>query len=181
MNISHNKIIGLSIGTLVLVAVATAGIYSVLPKAQSPMIQAGAIGLPPIVTDYEPQSAWMEEGLNPDEMQLDLTEPDPSAASTAPVWQDIDGIIRQHVHTRYNDMMPCYARALEDQDIQGRVDIRFGVAADGHVALVKVTHSELRSPETEDCLVEVARAWRFPATGRANLTQFDSDFRFSYE
>jgi len=178
MNVSHKLVIGISIGILAMVSLGTVVIYSMLPKSPTPMIHAGAIGLPPMQTDYEPRSAWMEDGLNPDEMQLDLSEPDPASA---PVWHDIDGIIRQHVHTRYNDMMPCYAQALEEHDIQGRVDIRFGVAADGHVALVRVTHSELRSPETEDCLVEVARSWRFPATGRSHLTQFDSDFRFSYQ
>lgn len=181
MQPSHRLIIGVSAAVMLLVGGATAGIFFfVLPHTSADSQTLNAIEMPGASAPYEPQSAWVEDGLDPEVLQLDLSGPEVEAPANSP-WEDLDGVIRQHVHTRYNDLMPCYAKALEDEDLAGRVDIRFGVAPDGHVALVKVTGSELRSPETEDCLVDVARSWKFPPTGKSHLTQFDSDFRFSYD
>lgn len=88
-------------------------------------------------------------------------------------------IMRQRQHT----LMPCYGQGLEEDDtLQGAVKMAFGVARDGHVAIVRVTGSTLRHRGVEDCFVEIARRWRFPqAAGGPPLRRFETSFRFVYE
>lgn len=126
---------------------------------------------------YEPQSEYIEEGLDPEVTRFDLGGEAGAADGTV----DVDRLVSQHVRQNQNSLMPCYAEALQEQDLQGRVDMEFGIAPDGRVALVRVTDSTLRSPTTEDCLVDVARTWSFDKTGRETLTRFKTDFGFYYE
>lgn len=130
------------------------------------------------VDDYEPTSAWIEEGLDPDVTTFGFGGP--AAEPSGPELSE--GQIHQLVNARQADLMGCYASALEeDQDLKGRVDFQFGIAPDGHVAMVRVTGSTLASKPTEDCMVEQARSWSFPATNRSVLMKFDTDFTFTYE
>lgn len=131
-----------------------------------------------LVDEYEPTSEWIEEGLDPDVTTFGFGGPavDPSGPELS------EGQIQQLVNARQADLMGCYASALEeDQDLKGRVDFQFGIAPDGHVAMVRVTGSTLASTPTEDCMVEQARTWSFPATNRSVLMKFDTDFTFTYE
>ena len=178
MQKSHKLI---AIGALALMgamALGTAAIlkFVVLQPSSGPKVSAMlSNSIAAIPNDYEPTSSWMEDGLNPDVAHLDLSD------GQSDQWRDLDEEIRREVHSRYNDLIPCYAKALEQEDLAGRVDLRFGIAPDGHVAMVEVIHSELESKPTEDCLVEAARHWTFPETGRSNLTKFESDFTFTYQ
>lgn len=127
-------------------------------------------------TKYKPQSKWIEEGLDPDVSTFEMAAP--------PLHQDrIDNDIMVHafVQDHYADLMPCYQTALEEEDVSGRLDMRFGVKPDGTIALVEVIGSELENPALENCAVETARHWRLPPTGKENLMKFNADFIFSYE
>ncbi len=127
-------------------------------------------------TQYKPQSRWMEEGLDPDVSTFEMAAP--------PLHEkriDDDAMVHTFVQNHYADLMPCYQAALDEEDVAGRLDMRFGVKTDGTIALVEVIASELESPVLEDCAVETARHWRLPPTGKENLMKFDADFRFSYE
>jgi hypothetical protein len=127
---------------------------------------------------YEPTSEWIEPGLDPEVTNLAMgggeREPDPNLPEV------FSGrAIQQVMNAHQQELVRCYADGLEvDPDLAGRVFFDFGVAPDGHVAMVRVTSSKLRSKETEDCFVEKARHWSFPATRRSVLTRFDTDFNF---
>ena len=129
--------------------------------------------------DYEPTSQWIEEGLDPDVTTFGFGGNTPAEPS-GPELSEYQ--IQELVYAKQADLMGCYAAALqENEDLQGKVDFQFGVAPDGHVAMVKVTGSTLASKPTEDCMVAQARTWSFPKTNRASRMKFDTDFTFVYE
>ena len=81
--------------------------------------------------------------------------------------------IQAEIDAHQSELIECYAEGLErDDEMSGRVDFHFRIAPDGHVALIKVTHSELRDPDTEECFVETMAAWDFPATSQQALIKF---------
>lgn len=127
------------------------------------------------VAPYTPQSRWLEEGLDPEVSTFEF------AAQHQQTQVDNDAMVEGFVQDHYADLMPCYATALESQDLAGRLDMRFGVKPDGTIALVEVIGSELEDPTLEDCAVETARHWRLPPTGKETLMKFNADFSFSYE
>ena len=131
---------------------------------------------------YEPTSAYIEEGLDPDVTTFGFGGKGGEPAAE-PAGRELSEYELQNlVYEKQNSLMSCYADALADNpDLQGKVDMQFGIAPDGHVAMVKVTGSTLRSKTTEDCLVEQSRSWAFPATNRSTLMKFDTDFTFVYE
>jgi hypothetical protein len=127
---------------------------------------------------YEPTSGWIEEGLDPNVTTFGFEGKTPEP--TGPPMDERQ--VQSLVYAKQNSLMQCYADALaENPDLQGKVFLKFGIAPDGHVAMVKVTDSSLRSKPTEDCLVEKARTWDFPQTNRSTLLQFETDFTFVYE
>ena len=91
-----------------------------------------------------------------------------------------ESVVQEVMYAHQEDMIGCYAEGLEqDETLAGEVKFHFRVAKDGHVALVKITSSGLRHKDTEDCLVDAARRWSFPATGQAGLAKFDTSFEFA--
>lgn len=128
---------------------------------------------------YQPTSVWMEDGLDPNVTKFGFD----GKATKNPTGREVsEADVYAMVQEKHHSLMPCYAKGLEeDDDLQGKVDMRFGIAPDGHIAMVKVTRSTLRSKSTEDCFVQAARKWGFPATGRSTLMKFDTDFTFVYE
>ena len=167
-------ILALIFGTLiVLVGIGGAVFYVV--SARGGVDVAGSLVNKP----YKPTSVWIEEGVDPDVTQFGFggkEAPKPTGAALS------DADVYDLVQNKQQALMPCYVEALEEDDeLQGKVDMQFGIAPDGHLSLVKVTRSSLRSKTTEDCFVEKARDWKFPSTGRATLMKFDTDFTFVYE
>lgn len=138
---------------------------------------------------YEPTSEWVEEGLDPDVTQFGFEAGAAQARSDdAPAIESTGGAVLSEVAlhnmmiAKQSQMMPCYVDALnQDPDAAGKVDMKFGIAPDGHVAMVKVTGSTLRHKPMEDCLVDASRSWSFPATGRGTLMKFETDFTFVTE
>lgn len=127
---------------------------------------------------YEPSSEYIEPGLDPDVTTFAMDKGDAPTDPNLP--EMLSGAAIQRVTNQHqNELVQCYADALKDDpDLAGRVFFDFGVAPDGHVAMVRVTGSKLRSKPTEDCFVDKARRWKFPATRRQVLTRFDTDFNF---
>jgi hypothetical protein len=127
---------------------------------------------------YEPSSEWREEGIELDVQKLSFSESDYKAPEGAPEMltnYHIQSVMQQN----QRPLLECYAEQLHDHpDLAGQVYFDFAVAPDGHVVMVKVASSELRSKPTEDCFVERAKAWEFPATQRDVLTRFQTDFNF---
>ena len=130
-------------------------------------------------SSYEPTSEYIEPGADSDESAMEFGAAEDSAAQddTAPLDEiDVEEVIEAYHH----ELIACYAEGLERQEMSGRVDFHFRLAPDGHVAMVKITQSELEDPSVEACFVESARRWQFPPTRRSTLMRFDTDFTFAY-
>lgn len=175
-----------------IIATAIAGAMLVCAFGAAAWYVAGSTGAAASITgaadeSYEPTSEWVEEGVDPDVMQLgfDGTE-DEGAAEPAIESSGRGELSEPALHNmmiaKQNEMMPCYVDTLnQNPEASGTVDMRFGIAPDGHVVMVKVIGSTLRDRPMEDCLVEKSRRWAFPATGRATLMKFETDFSFVTE
>jgi outer membrane biosynthesis protein TonB len=57
--------------------------------------------------------------------------------------------------------------ANRDATLAGTVQLRFEIAADGHVTTAKVTSSSALSDAVSDCLTRSIATLHFPAKGRA--------------
>lgn len=125
---------------------------------------------------YVPTSAYIEKGADSDITTLDMSK---KQSATSTIVRDPDEGIQRTLTRRQNDLIMCYAQGLQaDEDLRGRVDFHFRVAADGHVAMVKVTKSTLAHKPTEDCFVAKSKKWAFPKHQGKALTQFDTHFNF---
>lgn len=170
------KLIGIGVlfGTTALLTVFGAGAYLMATsnvRVGGDLRSAG---------DYTPTSEWVEDGLDPNVTTFGFEGKGAVAEPSGPELSEYQ--IQQLVYEKQNDLMGCYASGLqENEDLKGKVDFRFGIAPDGHVAMVKVTSSSLADKGTEDCMVAKARSWSFPRTNRASLMKFDTDFTFTYE
>lgn len=165
--------VGALFGSTVLLAAFGAGAYFM---ATSDVPVGGDLQA---AGEYRPSSEWIEEGLDPNVTTFGFSgkeAPKPNGPELS------EYQIQQLVIQKQNDLMGCYASSLQENDeLKGTVDFQFGIAPDGHVAMVKVTGSTLADRDTEDCMVAKARTWSFPQTNRASLMKFDTDFTFTYE
>ncbi len=134
--------------------------------------------------EYEgPSSAYIEAGADSKTLQFGFGQENAAADQQddrkVPRLMSDDNV--QFVVTRnQNDLMSCYGEELQyDETLAGKVDFEFAIAPDGHVAMVRVTRSTLRSKDAEDCFVEKARHWKFPKTNQDILTRFETDFTFA--
>lgn len=133
---------------------------------------------------YEgPSSAYIEEGADSKVLQFGFgkenADLEPQDDRKMPRLMSDDNI-QSVVSRNQNDLIACYGEELQyDETLTGKVDFEFAVAPDGHVAMVRVTRSTLRSKDAEDCFVEKARHWKFPKTNQDILTRFDTDFTFA--
>lgn len=66
----------------------------------------------------------------------------------------------------------CYEQELQrNQELQGRVLVRWVIWATSDVAAVTVMDSTLKSARVESCLCEMIKAWKFPSpAGGGNVT-----------
>ena len=73
-------------------------------------------------------------------------------------------VIQRIVRQNYGLFQQCYERALlKDPKLEGRVVVRFVIAADGSITDVRDEGSTLASPEAVSCMLEIYRKLRFPA------------------
>jgi hypothetical protein len=127
---------------------------------------------------YEPTSQYLEPGFDPEVTSFAMGDSERPRDENLP--EMLSGrAIQQVMNAHQQELVRCYADSLKaDPDLAGRVFFDFSVAPDGHVAMVRVKSSKLRSKQTEDCFVDKAKHWTFPATRRDVLTRFDTDFNF---
>lgn len=72
-------------------------------------------------------------------------------------------IVRRIIRRNLNQVRYCYQRELSmEQDLQGRLVVRFTIAGTGQVVASGVTQSTLNHPEVETCIAQAVRRWLFP-------------------
>ncbi len=119
---------------------------------------------------YKPVASYAEPGAKSNVITLDLN----SSGDSGPL---DDAEVKKVL--RVSALMPCYDEVVQKvPQMRGRVRMRFVVAADGHVMEATVLSSALRSRMVEQCIVDRARRWRFPASG-GQKTRFTTHFDFS--
>lgn len=172
--------------TLVTLSQKSARTPHIVSKGEAVLIEGagaltGAVTIDEAELDapsYVPTSQYVEEGADSNEVTLGFVDGEDAGPRGEPI---DDAEVQEAVYANQNDLIQCYADALaRDEDLQGRVDFHFRIAPDGHVAMVKVTRSELADHEAEECFVAQAKRWDFPETHRAQLLKFDTNFTFAY-
>lgn len=88
-------------------------------------------------------------------------------------------VIRAVVDRNRAQIRYCYERELQKhQDLEGRVVIRWIVAATGLVARVEVSESTLPGREVADCLSSHIARWRFPEPAGGGVVTVSYPFVF---
>ena len=122
---------------------------------------------------YVPTSAWVEPGADTSDVtEISFT----GGADSAGVGLS-DRSFTRTMNSHSGELMACYLKGLKrDPNLRGRVRFQFRIAPDGHVSIVRVVNSGLRSKRVEDCFVEAARAWTFPSS--ATQSRFTTEMAF---
>ncbi len=134
----------------------------------------------PRLPEYSgPTAAYIEEGADNRDVELSFDVEDNREPT------GIMNLNNRHIQRvmaqNQRELLSCYGDQLADYpDLEGEVEFEFAVRPSGEVAMVRVKDSTLRSHEAEDCFVERARHWSFPATDQSQLARFSTsvDFRF---
>lgn len=126
-----------------------------------------------------PTAAYIEDGADNRDVELSFTDNDdrPATGLHTLTNRHINRVMQQN----QRELLRCYGDQLaEYPDLAGDVEFEFAVYPAGNVAMVRIKESSLRSHEAEECFVEKARHWSFPATDRTDLARFSTsiDFRF---
>lgn len=94
----------------------------------------------------------------------------PDAGRDAPALPDggvAGSLPRQHIfdviHAGRAPIRKCYERDLGREIIDGTLVIRFVIAPDGSVSSAEVYRDTLQAPAVAECVLSVARGWRFHA------------------
>lgn len=73
-------------------------------------------------------------------------------------------VIRRVIRRHINEVRFCYEQELNQRpDLEGRVTVRFIIAASGAVQTSLVQASTLRNQRVESCVAGAVRRWTFPA------------------
>ncbi|MEO1268216.1 MAG: AgmX/PglI C-terminal domain-containing protein, partial [Myxococcota bacterium] len=111
---------------------------------------------------YVPTSAYIEPGAEADITAVNFVGSGEATAETLS-----DSAFTSVLNAHSDELMACYLKGLKrDPNLRGSVGFRFKIANDdGHVAMIKVTRSQLQTKRVEDCFVAQAKGWTFPAQG----------------
>lgn len=128
-----------------------------------------------------PTSAFMIEGLDLEELSFDFADETFNIRDESAPRMLSDSQLQRVIAQNQGELISCYAEQLrDDPDLEGTVDFEFAITPSGHVAMVKVSGSTLRSTAAEDCFVERAKEWQFPQTNQELLTRFETDVTFAF-
>lgn len=77
-------------------------------------------------------------------------------------------VIRQN----QNQIRYCYEIQLQkQQDLEGRVKMKWVIGGTGDVVKVQVAETTMRSPPVENCIAEKIRGWKFPAPAGGGIVE----------
>ena len=96
--------------------------------------------------------------------------PDSEAAGDAAEGRLDPGPVQRVIHDNLPGITACYERHAWTDRQSGRISVRWVIAADGRVDSAQVVDDTLGNPALGRCLLEEVCAWRFPASGRGQVT-----------
>ena len=85
-------------------------------------------------------------------------------------------MIRRHI----NEVRFCYEQELNQRpDLEGRVSIKFIIAASGAVQTAMVAASTVGSSRVDKCVAKAVRRWTFPAPDGGGIVIVTYPFMFT--
>jgi TonB family protein len=89
-------------------------------------------------------------------------------------------IIQRVVRENRRGIRACYEAALQrNQELEGRISVRWVISPDGSVAAANVESSTMNSQEVENCLVSRVRQFRFPEPRGGGIVRVNFPFDFA--
>lgn len=114
-------------------------------------------------------------------------EPDAGVPPLLPDGGVAGKLRKEHIHDVISRARPairrCYEEHLARSFIDGKLVIRFVIGPDGSVAAAEISQDTLDAPAVADCLLAVARAWRFerPAGGGSVTVNYPFIFKAAWD
>jgi TonB family protein len=88
-------------------------------------------------------------------------------------------IIKKHINRQKGSIIYCYKKAVQSQqDLEGKVIVRFTISPTGKVMRPGIKKSTLGSSSVESCIVSRLRRWRFPAPKNGGAVAVSYPFLF---
>ena len=88
-------------------------------------------------------------------------------------------IVRTYIQRMHGQLRHCLELGMLGGDkLNGRVRVAFTIAPDGNVMQARVEESALHQAETEACIAERMREWKFPAAISGMPTRVRHGFVF---
>lgn len=89
-------------------------------------------------------------------------------------------VIRRVIQRHINEVRFCYEQELNQRpDLEGRVMVRFIIAASGSVQSASIGSSTLNNARVEGCIVQAVRRWTFPAPDGGGIVGVNYPFVLS--
>jgi TonB family protein len=89
-------------------------------------------------------------------------------------------IISRIIHLHTNEVRFCYEQQLIARpDLQGRMAVKFIIAADGAVSAAASASSELHDAAVEQCVLQAVKRWTFPGPDGGGIVVVTYPFVFS--
>ncbi len=88
-------------------------------------------------------------------------------------------VIKKVIDENKAQIRYCYELELQrNQSLEGRVAMKWVIAATGSVATVKVKESTINNPNVENCIANKIKTWRFPPPAGGGIVEVNYPFIF---
>jgi TonB family protein len=88
-------------------------------------------------------------------------------------------VIQKVINENKQQIRYCYEVELQrKQDLEGKVGVKWIIAATGMVAKVLITESSLKNKNVEECIMAKIRTWKFPAPAGGGIVEVNYPFVF---
>ncbi len=88
-------------------------------------------------------------------------------------------VIQRVINQHKQQIRYCYETQLQrQQNLKGRIEMKWVIAATGRVATVRVNDSSMRSPPVERCIAAKIKTWVFPPPAGGGVVEVKYPFVF---
>lgn len=88
-------------------------------------------------------------------------------------------VIKKVIDQNRNQIRFCYEKELQrDQDLAGKVQMKWVISATGSVARAQVTTNSMQTPAVGACLRQKIMSWKFPAPAGGGIVEVNYPFVF---
>lgn len=89
-------------------------------------------------------------------------------------------IVQRTVRSRMHQVAACYgAAAMFDDDVSGKVVVRFSIKPEGKVGSAIVTECNIDAEMLETCVLDTVQKWTFAPPPKGKSARFEYPFLFA--